>query len=652
MKSQVSALLHVTRGILADVQAAYPALRGLDLDFERLALQCQTRDLSVFTLDLPHLDSLLIRGLDSGRLVLEGPFSRRVSKRIKVPRLFRGLWLRVFDMDACLKQDADVTSIFFLRQLCRLGKNLEVECSADRIKAAVENYYDIERRLRRPTLRWDSDRLNLAEDLDNCQLGDCLDSPICEGDLFPEEEKDTEALGSARLLSQIQSVADLIVGSWPRLDPLTYSGDLERDGRGIGFKHGLGAVAEKEDNWEKSQFSNWSAKLDRIFPWALCGTSVGSDLDRPLNHELASRLLCVPKTAKGPRLIAAEPTAQQWCQQLILKWFKDQFKESFRGSFIDLKAQWKSGDMVLQASRDRLLATVDLSDASDRLSCWTVERIFRKNPSLLSALHAARTRYIKDNISGVPNFFKIKKFASQGTATTFPVMSFVMLCIALGVSINGEATWTKINRLRSKVRVYGDDIILPTYGYVRLLKAMDLLQLKVNVAKSFVNGNFRESCGVDGFKGYDITPVSPKTIVDNGPKSRKAIVDQTNNLFNKGLWNASDSLKSHLPSRVINSMRIVGPRDSGLSGFTSYVGTSESHLRERRWNTRLHRYEVRTWGTTPRVSRCDRNGFSALLDFYASVHCPDIVEGRPRIVSFYAEDRGVRDGLRWEARRT
>jgi hypothetical protein len=133
MKSQVNALLHVLQGIREDIRAAYPDLKGLDLDLERIALTCQTRGLGMFTLDLPHLDSLLLRGLEDGRLTLEGPLSTAVSKSTKVPRLFSGLWLRVFDKESCLRQDVDVTSIFFLRQLCCLGKKIEVECSPDRI---------------------------------------------------------------------------------------------------------------------------------------------------------------------------------------------------------------------------------------------------------------------------------------------------------------------------------------------------------------------------------------------------------------------------------------------------------------------------------------------------------------------------------------
>ncbi|DAD51338.1 TPA_asm: RNA-directed RNA polymerase [ssRNA phage Gerhypos.2_23] len=652
MKSQESALLHVVRGVCKDVLAAYPAIEGLGLDIERLALYCQTRGLALFTLDLPNLDSLLLSGLESGRLQLSGPLSRRVSKRVKVPRLFSGLWLRVFDREACLRQDADVTSIFFLRQLCCIGKKLEVECTPDRIATTLEAYHDIEESIRRPTLGWEFDELDDGCQLDSIHLVQALDgTPFNNEDLplfsskIEKSEKEVKAKREDRiLLVRVQQVADLILGTFDFFDPIEYSAQLESEAKGIGFKHGPGAVAEKRKNWEKSTFLHWPAKLERLFPFKLCGTTAGFEGEVPLNHEGSSVLYCVPKTAKGPRLIAAEPASHMWCQKCIESFLRYQFKKHFGESFIDLNDQTKSGALVLQASRDRLLATVDLSDASDRLSCWTVERIFRKHSSLLYHLHAARTRLLRDNISkDKDSFIKLKKFATQGTACTFPVQSLVFLCIALASSIEGNITWHKIRGLRTQVRVYGDDIIIPSHGYARLNRIMVALGLKVNIAKSYVNGHFRESCGVEGYRGYDVTPVKPKTLIADSPASCQAVVDTSNNLFNKGLWYASDSLRAFLPARLRRGIRIVGINDAGFAGLTSYSGSDESHL-AKRWNSRLHRYEVRVWTLLVRTQERDRQGLPALLDFFASKHNHE----HARIVSEYRDVRKTRDGFLWE----
>lgn len=710
MKSQVNALLHVSKGICKDISLTYPELKEkLTKDLDRLTLYSQTRGLGLFTLDLPHLESLLLRALEEGRLSLEGPLSKAVSSVTKVPRLFSGLWLRVFERDSCLKHEVDVNALFFLRQLLVIGKRIEVVCSDDRIYSKVEEYHDIERSLRKPSFSWECDELHLTRREDCCfnkqQLsprnrhhycGDLYDRsdllhPISETseigvdsqydlttdevkrvfddhmsvhivqavdyrphDDFPStslyhkgsREVDRQSyLEDIRLLNKIQQVADLIFSTFDSFEPIAFSNWLYERGQGIGFKHGPGAVAEGLKNHEKSCFPNWPLKLQNTFPWELCGKTIGASMEKPSHHEKASRLICVPKTAKGPRLIAAEPTSHQWCQQLLLRFLFVQCREHFGVHFIDFKDQQKSGDMVLEASLNRQLATVDLSDASDRLTCWTVERLLRSNPSLLTALHAARTRYIQDEISEYPSFLSLRKFASQGTATTFPVMSLVMLCIALGSTLmhTERVTWAHLRELRTKVRVFGDDIILPIHGYGRLVRAMDLLQLKVNVAKSYINGHFRESCGSDGYLGYDITPSKPRTLVADSPASCQAVVDTSNNLFNKGLWYASRTADDQLPISVRKYLRIVGPNDAGFSGFSSYVGGDERHL-IKRWNSGLHRDEVRVWSLRDRAQKSERFGFDGLLDFFARAYD----SRNPRVVSESVDRRRTIARSSWE----
>lgn len=714
MQSQVNALLHVASGIFKDILAVYPAQKeSLSRDYERIALYCRTRGIGFFTLDLPNLESLLLRGLRDGRLPLEGPVSHRVSSKVKVPRLFSGLWLRVFDKSACLKQDVDITALFFLRQILVLGKKLELGCTFNRQQTTVRAYHDVERSLRAPTLGWEYDRVTSSvqsvddhlrsifdgsepstDDQYRCDSGSGRSGCDILLSALPKEalrkyhvhqrtvrDADIPILHSVHLaqaadrsdvwnvdlplfkddrisrvhqsedisiLDKIQSVADLIIGSFPTLDPVLLSEKWESEGKGIGFKHGPGAVAERKKNWEKSKFVTWPHKLEGVFPYVFCGRNATSDLgDKLTNHELASRLIAVPKTSKGPRLIAAEPVAHQWCQQLILRFLFEQCKKQFTRDgfcyFIDFADQSKSGDLVLQASLDGSLATVDLSDASDRLTCWTVERIFRRNPSIVSALHAARTRYLRDDISQVPSFLKLKKFASQGTATTFPVMSIVMLCIALGASLEGPVTWNSIWKLRDQVRVFGDDIIIPTRGYTRLVRAMDLLQLKVNTTKSYSTGNFRESCGVDGYLGHDVTPVKPKTLVANSPSEVQSLIDMANNLFRKGMWQASEAVLSLIPRSVVNTLQVSKVGTEGMRGLASFSGSSVLHL-STRWNPHLQRVEARAWNSFSKPTNSPREGFDALLDFLSRRHN----RVNPRVVSEYVKTRTTKSRRSWE----
>jgi hypothetical protein len=639
MKSQADVLLHVVTGLLKDCQLAYPEYLGVALDKKRIALLVESRGLTLFTLDLPCLNDLLLDGLETGRLKLEGPLSKRVSKRILVPRLFSGLWLRIFRQDSSLRPDVDPTAIAFLRQLTCLGKKIEVACSESRVKAALRNYHEIERAVRRPTLNWASDQLD-HDKLANLCLSDIVHQRN-RLDLFPQGADPSER----GLLDRCQQVADAILMPLPFFEPVSYSRELEADGLGIGFRHGPGAVAERLKSHEKSDFKSWPDKLEDWFPYEQCGLTSTSTFRNPVNHEPPSRLIQVPKTAKGPRLIASEPVAHQWCQQIIWKWLDTEFKRAYKGNFINFRRQDQSGDMVLSASLDRKFATVDLSDASDRLSCWTIERMFRTKPSLLCALHAARTRWIRDDISGPQSLFiKLNKFASQGTATTFPIQSIVYLIISLTASLGGgKVTPERIWKLRNQVRVYGDDIIIPTHGYGQLLKLMDLLGLRVNKRKSYVLGNFRESCGTDGFMGHCVTPVKPKTVIADSPEATQAVIDTTNNLFNKGYWHASEQLRLTIPVRFSRGLRIVGPAASGRVGLVSFVGSDERHLRTR-WNSSLHRYEVRVLGVRQKQGLRDRQDCGQLLDFFRAGYNP----WYPRIVSQFVNSRKASIGLLWE----
>lgn len=652
MKSQVDVYLLVMAGLRKDVLATYPALRGVDLDFERISLNCRSRGLTYFMLDLPSLDSCLTAGLREGRLIAHGPASKLVSKRIRVPRLFAGLWLRVFDKDACLRLDADETAVAFLRQLLTLGKKLQVECSEQRKKAAYDQYHIIEHGLRRPTLSWDSDRLDTHSIASDLHLADhnALGS-FGLHDLYREDLGEEGRCGglSGYLLEQCQIVADIVVGSLPFFEPVSFSEREVAKGRGPGQKHGPGAVAERLKGSEKFEFPNWTAKLEEWFPRETFGTinpnfaSEGGFVD----HEPGSRLLMVPKTAKGPRIIACEPVAHQWCQQLTLNWLVRRIRKSWLGQFVDFRDQQASASLVTQASLDGKLATVDLSDASDRLTCWTVERMLRRNQSLLHALHAARTRWLRTEWNGVRDDLKLKKFASQGTAVTFPIQSLVFLIIALTSCIEGTPTLRKLKRLAGQVRVYGDDIILPTRGYGRLRTIMEALELKVNPDKSFDRGYFRESCGQDSFKGFCVTPVKPKFLVADGPASCQAVIDTTNNLFNKGYWHASNSLRSTLPVRVQHGQPIVGIRDAEQQGFTSFCGSDERHLKKR-WCRRLHRYEVRVCRLSVKREKRPCDGPVALFAYFAKrrVPClPNIWEAR--VTSQQPGVEKVKIGLLW-----
>nr|UJQ85376.1 MAG: hypothetical protein 3 [Leviviridae sp.] len=717
MKSLANRLLKVAEGVLKDYTSAYPAdIKDVWRDLSRLTLLVENRGLGVFTLDLPCLDAALLNGLQTQRLVLDGGPCKRASKRIHVPRMFRGIWLRIFDVSGSLREDPDPTAILFLRQLCCLGKKLEVGCTSPRTKEVLDEYRKIETSLHRPTLRWCDDDLGSDDVINAVHLCDgSTDSFRQHESLLWDERSHFDSYSGkdiGDLLRKCQRNFDAFANAIGKFEPVTYCDSVPIWSNGIGLKHGPGAVADLNKKEYKYDFPYWPAKLEARLPFEQFGcTNIGTiepvsyDTDqlyqssilpnsgqsedglvavdslepslfcdepqgtihetqrsgrtsrfersvksRPSLSEPFSRLYAVPKTAKGPRLIASEPTAHQWCQQLTRSFLESRLSGLFGDKFITLKDQEPSKQFAQRASLDGSMATVDLSSASDRLSCWLVERAFRSNPSVLRALHSHRTRSLRVRFNELEEDFLLRKFATQGTAVTFPVQSIIFFICAItasGFVANGPEDFivrggkTRLTGLCNKVRVFGDDIIIPKHGYDRLVLLLTLLGLKVNLKKSFFKGHFRESCGGDYFMGYDVTPVKTKSLAATGPNSRQALIDYSNNLFTKGFWNAAKSVESTIPRWVINNLPVIGV-DIGGVGLTSFCGSYVDHLKKR-WNRHYHRYEVRAYTLKSIARRKKTNSANAVLQYFSEAPCPTTkwehgIASVPKTV----------DRLRWE----
>jgi hypothetical protein len=169
---------------------------------------------------------------------------------------------------------------------------------------------------------------------------------------------------------------------------------------------------------------------------------------------------------------------------------------------------------------------------------------------------------------------------------------------------------------------------------------LTILGLKVNDEKSFVKGFFRESCGSDYYMGHNVTPVKPEVAIADGPASRIAMVDLSNNLFEKGFWRAAKAVESTI-GRPIRALPITG-LESGTFGLHSFTGMSLDHL-AKRWNDRLSRWEWKVWSPSTRVPKVSPGGLPALLQFFTAAHNPEQARehgyaGRPK----------TRDGLRWD----
>lgn len=620
-KSYDSHILGLYDAMLKDVASTYPHLqKDLRRDYSRLLSCMDTRGLSFFMIDLVDFGKHFDKCLSSQRLIRSNMVHQRPYKKgTVIPRLFKGLLSRVFHVTGELRIDCDIAAVTYLRQLYFAVKKFRMECSNDKRTKALESFFATEASIRRGSREWDYDDPRWPDD-NLIHFGQASrghhDS---QGDLFSNEEEASVGDGCLDLL---QEVADVLSSQIGVFDPYTWRA-----------KHGPGAVSDQKGGLSKYEFPSWPEKLGRVFPledfafanyscWA-DSVSNSEDVGRFSQHEYPSKLILVPKTLKSPRLIASEPVSHQWCQQVLKDFFQSRSEQTFISSFITFRDQGPNGVLALEGSQSGALSTVDLSEASDRVSLWSVERLFRRNTSILDALHATRTRWCVNTIDKkLPRFHKLRKFACMGSACTFPVESLLFLAIALTAALYEKGLRANIKNIRSlkgKVRVFGDDIIVPT-GSVEYLKALlEANGLKVNQQKTFDSGRFRESCGVDAFEGHNVTPGYIMTVPTRSrPESVLSAVAVHNNFVSKGYFRTANLMRT----LVLRECSHIPEVATGSGTFGLWSGANPSKPKIIRYNRELFRLEAFVTQPYSRVKKVRDRGNSMILQYYTERPSP------------------------------
>lgn len=551
-KRHATYLQRLYKQILVDLSTEMPELRHeFSRDYLRLCSALDNHGLRFFTIDLveagKHFDQCLSRSRLSK---FDGPHMRPFKRGGVIPRLFRGLLLRVFQSDGLLAPTCDHNAVRALRQLYYCSKKLKLECENVRTFETVRKFIQVEAALRSPVRGWNTS-WEFHPSAGNLRFDDG-DYPSSgrnnQLELFPRGFEKRLPNGFADIL---HGVADIISASIGVIDPTTRR-----------CKHGPGAVSDLRRK-SKYEFPIWPDRLEKVFPMAdFAYANYGLWADDLLNDqqcgrfrdcEPTSKLIAVPKTQKGPRLIASEPTAHQWIQQLLKGAIDDRVSATWLSKFVHFRDQTFNQRLARQASLSGSHWTVDLSDASDRLSCWVVERFFRKNETLLTQFYSCRTRILRQSIDPtLQKYILLKKFSTMGSALTFPVQTLVFLGCAIACVLYARkqrASIRNIVNLKGEVLVFGDDIIIPSDAGYLFQGLMGHLDFKVNRNKTFGTGKFRESCGGEYFDGHDVTPIYFLTLPDRGrPESIGSSVAVRNNFLQGGYSNCADYLKRTIVS--------------------------------------------------------------------------------------------------------
>lgn len=293
-----------------------------------------------------------------------------------------------------------------------------------------------------------------------------------------------------------------------------------------------------------------------------------------------------------------------------------------RGS-IDFRTQGHNNVLALRGSIDGSFTTMDLSEASDRLTCYVVERFFRANFSWLEALHACRTRKASYDL-GPYGVYKqtLRKFAAMGSACTFPVQTLIFCAVGLAsvhLAKNRFPTTRSIRSASRYVRVFGDDIIVAKHCTGETMRVLQFLGLKINTAKTFTGQNFRESCGVDAFRGINVTPPKFLQIPNGRLGTLESILETSNNWFKAGFWNTSNRILSYLSKW--EHLLPMGPNPFLPHTVVTSCGFKVPSIS--RWNKKLQCMEYKVLVTKNTMRRHDMSGSQRLLQYFTEKPSPD-----------------------------
>lgn len=456
MKSQVILLEHLL------LDAADALGFSAERDVETLWKRYVEEGLPFLTITLPRLDDLLLAGLRDGQL----PEYTGWLSRCAYPEFLRGIWSMIFSRDGKLLSNPSVPAIRWLRQISRLHKKIFEVCEQQRVDDEIANFIEVDRNL-----------------LSRKEVRSSIDP-------------------------YARSVAQLLFGKLIGEALLTIE-----DGR-----HGPGAVSESFGANERWNFDSISYNIESLVGPEYFRSSWIDLLERPPSmKEVPARLEAVPKTALKPRLISIEPSYNQFVQQALQSRLKAILeRDSFACSYTHQSHNQRA---ALEGSIDGLTATIDMSEASDRVSLALVEELFGFNPQFVRYLKLSRSRFVE--LPG-GELVLLNKFASMGSALTFPVESMVFMTLVVTVLCRMRGDFSprtvKSYRRRSQtLSIYGDDIIIPVDAYPHVVQSLTSLGMKVNDSKSFHTGKFRESCGVDAFDGRVVTPAYARAYL---PESR------------------------------------------------------------------------------------------------------------------------------------
>ncbi len=533
---------------------------------------------SFFTITLPKFCSDLERSLSLEQatedLWVGWTKIQSATHQRKLPKFLGEFLTRIFSTaDGRLLEQPDIDCIHAIRQVTLAFGKILRPCSDARVEKAIVSYLECEQEIR----RFDSQLTSAKTEIFNKM------STLLFGDAFQKVDEDVY---------------------YGRIIP----------------RHGPGRTADRLYSNGKFHQKEWTARLEEVFPmreFLIPSERFSDHLEAiPLLEPGAERpvkVITVPKTLKTPRIIAEEPTCMMYVQQGLWAKLQEYLESDSRHNHVrgmlGFADQGPNQAMAQRGSRDGSLATLDLSEASDRVSNQLVLAMTRSFPNLSKGLQASRSRKADVRGHGV---MRLAKFASMGSATCFPIEACVFLvCIMLGIqdSLNRPLTHKDLKGLRGSVRVYGDDIVIPA-EYARVCReSLEAHGFKVNLNKSFWTGKFRESCGKEYYDGTDVSISRFRRDLPTGKRHVQEIlslVSTRNQFYLAGRWQVAKWIDD-----IVEPILGFYPQvheSSPIVGRVTIFGVQVD-----KWCDELHRPLVKGWKVRAKSPESILDDHAALL---------------------------------------
>jgi len=585
----IAALLH-------DVQTSHGVVfnnKACRLTINKVKQRVSSEGLSFLTKTLPRLGKAFDKALLENTKFDCIAIGFKPYRNTKLPRFLGELFSLVFSPDGAVLPEPCVQCIKQIRLILYLFYKYELPYSHEQEQQVLSSFKKTE------------------EDLSvvNKNLEKIRDS-------IDVRNRRCAAAYTSRSTSNIAREAKILLSSlFARFDPTD-----------IVPRHGPGAVATKQQLWNKFRWTNISSTITNKYPrdayfYASLGHVCDSlDSFQTIQEDiLPARVILVPKDSRGPRLISCEPVDFQWIQQGLSRAITELVEThpitKWNVRFTD---QRPNGFGALEGSKDGRYSTLDLKEASDRVSVDLVRLLFPEH--IFEYLMACRS-----SCTQLPDgsIIVLKKFAPMGSALCFPIMALTIWSI-LSAGVEDADT-------RESIYVYGDDVIVPTALAANAIERLESFGLLINRDKSCTSGFFRESCGVDAYKGTNVTPVRLRTVWSESPRPDvyTSWIAYANQLFDRQCFNAYDYI-------VEKILHVYGDVPDDAMSHKRYPSLREVPLdrrpKRRRNNKNLQRLEYYVYDVkSPSIVK-DIDGWSMLLRFFtegaqSASSCPDGTEG-------------------------